>query len=571
MPNPQITMTVDGEPVSINVQQWRAAMADYPDPDNPCGEVENMPTIETEQQRDLFGGPPLPTRAPDAPGCVGGCDRELTPGDLKDTPEGPMCEKCIDDLYTVCADCNKMLRYDDWGECDDLRVGPDAKHRCCACDAAKYSLCHRCGCRTHRDDGVVRFNPLDLAEEYCESCWENRWFVCPVCTETFQRLDGYDIPGMPHCSGGLRCEECFETEYFRCSGCGASHPRDNMHGWEGDPYCEGCYGRADIWEVQPWSGRAITFDRVGSERCFGVELETSRSHDHRDLHSHTEWGCVYECSTPGREFISPILQGDEGFAEIKVMCDIAEEHRWRVDHSCGLHVHIDARDLSSGQLLQVAYAYRRSYPLWKKFVGDERSRNSMCGSPQYDGSDIREAEHIEDFVEGRDRFEYINWRSYLRHGSIEIRAYRGTLATREICNWVALHTRFVDAVKDLTYTEIDVALGAITRKNWVGLVNLIGDPNLLDYWRRQARSHGYPLPALWIGETEPTEPRRTVRRSATADLDHLADLREDREVAGRSGDLDIDAPERRRIFPEHHCGIENCRECNEEYGESYYE
>jgi hypothetical protein len=331
-----------------------------------------------------------------------------------------------------------------------------------------------------------------------------------------------------------------------------------MHGWDGDPFCEECYGHADVWKVQPWSGSAITFDRVGSKRCFGVELETSRSHDHRDLHSNTEWGCVYECSTPGREFISPILQGDEGFAEIKVMCDIAEEHRWRVDHSCGLHVHIDARDLSSEQLLQVAYAYRRSYPLWKKFVGDQRSNNSMCGSPQYSASDIREAEHVEDFVEGRDRFEYVNLRSYLSHGSIEIRAYRGSLSTREICNWVALHARFVDAVKDLTYDEIDVALGAITRRNWVGLVNLIGDPDLLDYWRRKARQHGYPLPALWNGETEPTEPHRSNAANAARGLSAAIESMEYTQ-------------ERRRVFPEHHCGVENCRECNEEYGESCYE
>jgi hypothetical protein len=183
----------------------------------------------------------------------------------------------------------------------------------------------------------------------------------------------------------------------------------------------------------------------------------------------------------------------------------------------------------------------------------------MCGSPQYNASDVRDAEHIEDFVEGRDRFEYINWRSYLRHGSIEIRAYRGTLATREICNWVALHTRFVDAVKDLTYTEIDVALGAITRRNWIGLVNLIGDPDLLDYWRRKARAHGYPLPALWNGETEPTEPRRSAVANAAVSLREVSEI------------MAPDTQERRRLFPVGHCGQEHCRECNDEYGESFYE
>jgi hypothetical protein len=221
------------------------------------------------------------------------------------------------------------------------------------------------------------------------------------------------------------------------------------------------------------------------------------------------------------------------------MCDYARNHDWHVNSSCGLHVHIDARDLSSDQALQVAYAYRRSYPLWKKFVGRDRATNSMCGSPQYSARDIRDTEHIEDFAESRDRFEFVNWRSYLRHGSIEIRMYRGSLRAREVCNWVILHACFVDAVKDMTFDEIDEVIGATTRKNWIGLVNLIGNPNLLDYWCRKAREHGTELPLLWNGETEPPAPRPR--------------------------------PDRPRAAPANHCGNEDCQECNEEYGELYYE
>jgi hypothetical protein len=130
----------------------------------------------------------------------------------------------------------------------------------------------------------------------------------------------------------------------------------------------------------------------------------------------------------------------------------------------------------------------------------------------------------------------------------------------------------------LTYDEIDVALGAITRRNWVGLVNLIGDPDLLDYWRRKALQHGYPLPSLWNGETEPTDPRRSPRRSDTVDLSET-----NREVPGPSSGPSLSVPrgpseaecdqarERERVFPENHCGNDGCRECNEEYGESCYE
>jgi len=264
-------------------------------------------------------------------------------------------------------------------------------------------------------------------------------------------------------------------------------------------YCENCYGRADTWKVQPWSGRATSFKRVGSERRFGVEIETEGCDGYRSLHGATEWGCVYECSTPGKEFISPILQGDAGFNEIYDFCQIAEDKDWTVDRSCGLHVHLDLSNDSTEECLHIAYAYRRTYPMWKKFVSANRSRNSMCGSPQYTCDDIRTFEHVEDFAEERDRFEFVNWRAYIRHRSFEVRIYFGTLNAREICNWIALHARFMDAVKALTYDEIDGLFGHISRKHWEGVCTAIDDTNLLDYWCRKASQRSNLLPRCWEG------------------------------------------------------------------------
>lgn len=504
-----------------------------------------MPTVDNYTggntvQRALFGECSMvPSRGEVT--CAGGCGQKLWPEDLCDTPAGPMCAQCIADLYTVCADCGKMLRHDSWGECDDLQTGPDNVTRCVSCDNAKFSVCTHCGCRTVRERAAILLNPTNPEEEFCLTCWNSLWFTCTDCGDVFSRRDVLHAPS----GSNQYCEECFEQHYFLCGGCGESFESSALRGWAGDPFCESCYGSADIWKPQPWSGVATTFDRVGSKRCYGVELETQRCDEHRTLHGDTEWGCVYECSTPGREFVSPILQGDEGFAEIRALCDIAVKYRWTIDRSCGLHVHIDARDLSSDQLLQVVYAYRKSYPLWKRFVNRERAENSMCGSPQYVPRDVRDAEHIEDFVESRDRFEFVNWRSYLRHGSIEIRLYRGTLQAREICNWVALHTRFVDAVKDLTFDEIDNRIGAITRTNWRGLVELIGDPNLLDYWRRIASRHGNTLPALW---------------------DETADSIISGEPDDYIDEFDETEQESRQTFPQGHCGDPHCRECNENFG-----
>ena len=500
-----------------------------------------MPNAQTVQ-RGLFGG--VMPNSSSTPACAGGCGHELTPesSDWALTPEGVMCSRCIADLYTKCADCGKLLRFDDWGECDDLRVGPDDRERCCSCDANTFSTCTRCNRRTVREGGDVRTNPDRSSEEFCRRCWDSFWFVCQTCDDVFSRQVAFLSPDGNH----NHCEECFEQSYFLCSGCRTSFVRDSMRGWAGDPFCENCFGNADVWKSQPWEGVATGFDRVGSERCYGVELETERCEGYRELQRHTKWGCVYECSTPGREFVSPILQGDAGFDEIRKMCSIADDLDWTVNRACGLHVHIDARDLTSDQMLQVVYAYRRSYPLWKRFVDRRRGENSMCGSPQYSPQDVRDAEHIEDFAESRDRFEFVNWRAYLRHGSIEIRLYHGSLKAREVCNWVALHARFVDAVKDLTFDEIDVRIGGITRSNWRGLVELVGDPKLLDYWRRAANKIGQSLPALWLGDEE------LVTVDEPDEVDEVDD--------------DSDGPPRIGDGTSRHCGSDTCIMCNENYG-----
>lgn len=456
--------------------------------------------MPTELQLTLTGEPAAPPQALgpfDVARCVGGCDRQLTRADLHPTPEGLLCDRCLADLYTMCDDCGRMLRFDDWGECADLREGPDGVDRCVECHNNRFSHCNYCGRLTLRDSGRVYHHPDNPAEEYCRSCWEANWFECTGCGGTYHRRDchmGVDTP---------LCLDCFDQDYVHCSHCGNAIVRGEHRGWEGDPYCEHCYGRADTWKVQPWSGRATSFGRVGSERRFGVELETETCDGWRELHGDTEWGCVYECSTPGKEFVSPILQGDEGFAEVRDFCRIAERRDWTVDRSCGLHIHLDLSGDSSDECLRIAYAYRKTYPMWKKFVTSRRGSNSMCGSPQYSSADIRTCEHIEDFAEARDRFEFVNWRSFIRHGSFEVRLYDGTLNAREVCNWIALHARFMDRVKGMTYNEIDERFGAITRKNWAGLCAVIEDTDLLDYWRRKAYRHGNELPALWDGQTSP--------------------------------------------------------------------
>jgi len=177
------------------------------------------------------------------------------------------------------------------------------------------------------------------------------------------------------------------------------------------------------------------------------------------LYGGTIWACEYDCSVSGKEFISPPMFGDQGLDSVLDFCREAQNRDWRVDDRCGLHIHFDMSDMEPEQLFSLAYAYRLSWSLWKRFVSDHRGSYGMCGSPRYSLDEIRASKSWEYFVGARDRFEYVNWRAYFKHGTFEIRLGEPTLDGPEIVDWVSTHGLFIERVKNMTFDEIDAAFG----------------------------------------------------------------------------------------------------------------
>jgi hypothetical protein len=244
------------------------------------------------------------------------------------------------------------------------------------------------------------------------------------------------------------------------------------------------------------------YDRIGSRRRFGVELETYRCPDHNVLNGHTIWECKHDCSIEGMEFVSPILYGDEGLEEIERFCQRAEELHFEVSRQCGYHAHFDVSTESTDSLKAIAYAYRRTYEVWCSLVPNSRSDNRYCGSPDYESSDITH-EDFDYFVGKRDRFEFVNWRAYLVHGSVEVRLYQGSLDAEEICNWLILHARFIDFVKDKSFSELDSLFHNTPREDFVAIAEIIG-PELAEYWIRKSEE--------WHKSLRPQPARRAPQR-----------------------------------------------------------
>jgi hypothetical protein len=216
-----------------------------------------------------------------------------------------------------------------------------------------------------------------------------------------------------------------------------------------------------------------------------VEIETSNCPGYEALSGMTKFGCKTDCSIGGREFDSPILYGDQGFEEIEALLDYAADKEWDASSSCGCHTHYDMRDETDKELYRITYAYAKTHEFWQACVSYERADNSFCGRPEYDCASVRrgagDGTRFDEFCGWFDRYDYVNLRAYYDHKTIEVRLLEGTVDAKTICNWVAIHARFMDYVRNLSFDDLDLTLSGETHHVLSALADIIGDGDLIDW------------------------------------------------------------------------------------------
>lgn len=229
------------------------------------------------------------------------------------------------------------------------------------------------------------------------------------------------------------CSTCFHRDYAHCINCGRvcyiSHKTD-----QNEPVCYDCWREVFTWTPLAVP-KATAFTRVGSQRCFGLELETSACPGYSRLRGRTCFGVKPDYSVAGMEFYSPILQGNSGLNFVCEFCQLAKEHNFKVDYRCGFHIHLDMRRTTKRQRKATAYAYRLTYFAWASMVNARRRASNWCHAPYYELEDIRDND-IDDFLEDSNQQDFVNLYAYKIHETFEIRGYQGTLNPRKICNWI---------------------------------------------------------------------------------------------------------------------------------------
>ena len=382
------------------------------------------------------------------------------------------CSHCFRRRFRACYACGNLVA--SGIESNDLHFF------CSTCYSSVYSNCHSCHREINNFDGQNRY--IDTNNRiYCRDCYDESFFRCYDCGETFETGQRHVNPG-----GDSLCEECFNDSCCTCNNCGTTLWSNDALYEHDHTFCGACHPASNEWGMGDFCVENPSFQRIRSTRKFGVELETSECCGYRQLKDNTIWECKHDCSIDGMEFVSPILYGDEGLEEIEGFCKVAKRMDFRVNRSCGFHAHFDVSNESEDSLRSIAYAYCKTYNLWCSFVAEHRGENRMCGSPDYTLLDIKTNDNFDYFVGKRDRFEFVNWRAYLVHGSFEVRLYQGTLDAEEICNWVIMHARFIDAVSKMCLDEID---DLFSSNKFEALVKTIG-PELAEYWATRAEHLG---------------------------------------------------------------------------------
>ncbi len=120
--------------------------------------------------------------------------------------------------------------------------------------------------------------------------------------------------------------------------------------------------------------------------------------------------------------------------DIKALAGILQELKAQVNKTCGLHVHLDMRNIDQELVKQRFVNLVKSQKYLQGLVPAERRENRYCKPTR----NLNPFEHVE-------RYKAINGQAYLKYQTLEIRLHHGSLDGTEITNWVTLLLAIIKA------------------------------------------------------------------------------------------------------------------------------
>ena len=236
-----------------------------------------------------------------------------------------------------------------------------------------------------------------------------------------------------------------------------------------------------------------------AEMTFGVEVECLFPPRHQNIHNVNamlqaaglnKWKAEHDGSlrpNPGSRYFgveiktSPYITGEEAEAEIERLGAFLKSAGAKVNKSCGVHVHVGARQMTAKEIAKVVAGYAKWQGQIMQVLSPSRHSNHFCkplgqaqrvynySTNQYEArgglpellEKLAKANTVEEVAKaanggvgsGRyptERYYSVNLQAYWRLGTIEFRQHQGTVEAAKLWGWVRFLGEFVLATKAVT-------------------------------------------------------------------------------------------------------------------------
>lgn len=339
-----------------------------------------------------------------------------------------------------------------------------------------------CGC------GQRRCNRFVDSDEICDNCDSYRGGCCDCirCPNCGDVVEGY-------CTDCDRCEDC-ECNCTRCDHCGerTDHLCDDC--CRCDDCCGCSNGLEERDEGQPWFAATLKERRrFRSARTCGVEWEFNgcdgSSDDVMDWSDRYRGG-IHTDGSCGWEAVTAPMAGDHIERILTSLGEAFRSSRAKANDSCGIHVHVDARDLMWSDMEKLLRLFSHIEPVMFALGGQNRQGNHYCArsgevfrnvllSADRKGailSLVENGSHVS-ALRGREigkrriskkaggRYRSLNicpWLARMRYGkdrvpdcTVEFRLHKNTLDAKRVIGWTQLCVRIVDFVARASASEVD--------------------------------------------------------------------------------------------------------------------
>lgn len=288
---------------------------------------------------------------------------------------------------------------------------------------------------------------VDGIDSVCSvgSTYSEEWLQCSDSGDWYPCSDLRETPSGDY----INVDSWYET-YSECDDCGECVHRDNLEYVDDCGYCEGCACEHYHDGLQEFEGRSKCFgpdNSFGSSRSFGIELETNAGRCSESF----AFDGKSDGSISGTEYVSHILRGDAGLAELKAFMDSGDGIEY--DERCGVHIHMGCADLSRDELYAVyaAFVVSEDYfgNMFPQRMGRGYSDRAVCGTFASVVDSYLSDECFELVGRRTTRYQWINPSAYNSHGTLENRLHPASWNYRELSAWIILNLRFVRAARHL--------------------------------------------------------------------------------------------------------------------------